>query len=65
MNEHIQRFLKALNEEYTKRGVNAVAVAQQIGHSGWYIHVDTDHGLETYLVAQEGGEWTFLREFRT
>lgn len=65
MNEHIQRFLKALNEEYTKRGVNAVAVAQQIGHSGWYIYVYTDYALETYLVVYENGEWTFLREYQT
>lgn len=63
MNNMINYFVLSLNYEYTRRGVNAVARPQQIGHSGWYIHVDTDYGQETYLVAHENNEWDFIREF--
>ena len=62
MNNMINHFVLRLNYEYTKRGVNAVARHQQIGHSGWYVFVDSSEGQETYLVSFEEGQWHFIRE---
>lgn len=60
----LDTFLVRLNIEYTKRGVNAVAHKQQIGHSGWYVHVEGEGWTETYLVSHENGQWEFIREYR-
>lgn len=62
MNHQINLLLAKLNYTYTAKGVNAVARAQQIGHSGWYVFVDSDVGQETYLVSFEEGQWHFIRE---
>ena len=65
MLEHMmETFLIRLNAEYTKRGINAVAHRQQIGHSGWYVYVEGDGWTETYLVGYNNGQWEFIREFR-
>lgn len=65
MNQQINILLAKLNYTYTAKGVNAVARAQQIGHSGWYVFVDSSSGKETYLVSFEDGQWQFIREFST
>lgn len=65
MNNMINYFVLSLNYEYAKQGVNAVARHQQIGHSGWYVFVDSSEGKETYLVSFEDGQWQFVREFST
>lgn len=63
MNNMINYFVLSLNYEYAKRGVNAVARHQQLGHSGWYVFVDSSEGQETYLVSFEDNQWQFIREF--
>lgn len=62
----LERFVRALNEEYTKRGVNgAAAIAAQNGSVSWVVQCVFEAHDELYEVFINGlGEWTFFRLYR-
>ena len=50
MQAQIDKFISALNAEYTKRGVNGVAYAEHMGNVQWLVVSEFDTHKEHYLV---------------
>lgn len=57
----VVKFVQALNVEYTKRGVNAVAHLVRKSIVEWNVFVDTDCGKESYSVWWDGKGFDFIR----
>ena len=56
MIEKINVFMKALNDEYTKRGVNAVATVRQIGFNEYLIEEDFCTHKEHHIIFKRPNE---------
>ena len=61
--QEMEVFIEQLNKEYTKRGVDGVAIAQQRGHNSWYVQCQFDSHNELYFVGWEDNQMQFIRVF--
>lgn len=63
LQQQVEQFIQALNQKYTERGVNVVAIPQQRGHNSWYVQCQFDTHNELYLIGWEDNQMQFIRIF--